>query len=390
MAATPKHAEKRSYFGIAESRASFGRTLRPERDTFHVFRGQQPALIHALSTPDFMLKLLITSCIVVLATLPAGAQKLFPRGTMEVLPVEDKNLAGEPCWTDPNIYGVELRTSWIATEHTQGIFKWGQFDQGIALAKANSKFVVLSITAVRPPSWVTSVVKTWTNSLGKTCPYPWDPNLQSFWNTLVQTMGQRYDGIEHVHGVVMWAGGTGGVVGDGTGIDCLFAPAAVDCNALDTIAGGGTGSGNTLWTNACEALCTMYANAFPTTVCFLHPGENYTNLDPQSMSDVATWWLNLRPLADSLFFNGFSASMPKYIRRYGFVPWPSTNLDIASVKKGMFQTQGPIGSSQMKGQTLAQVFQNVQNVIAVQIYPTDPATDPGEQTIINFNHSVGL
>jgi hypothetical protein len=44
----------------------------------------------------------------------------------------------------------------------------------------------------------------------------------------------------------------------------------------------------------------------------------------------------------------------------------------------------------MNGQTLAQVFQNVQNIIAVQIYPTDPETDPGEQTIINFNHSVGL
>jgi hypothetical protein len=44
----------------------------------------------------------------------------------------------------------------------------------------------------------------------------------------------------------------------------------------------------------------------------------------------------------------------------------------------------------MHGQTLAQVFQNVQDVIAIQIYPTDPATDPGEQTIINFNHSVGL
>jgi hypothetical protein len=44
----------------------------------------------------------------------------------------------------------------------------------------------------------------------------------------------------------------------------------------------------------------------------------------------------------------------------------------------------------MQGQTLAQVFQNVYNIIAVQIYPTDPATDPGEQTIISFNKNVGL
>jgi hypothetical protein len=337
-----------------------------------------------------MTKLLITSFIVALAALPAGAQKVFPHGTMVVLPVEDQNLAGEACWNDPNIIGVGLRTSWIATEHDPGIFKWDQFDQGIALAKANNKFVVLSITAVRPPSWVTNVVTTWTNSLGKTCPYPWDANLQSFWNTLVQTMGQRYDGISHVHGVDMWVGGTGGVSGNGTGIDCLFAPAAPDCTALDAIAGGGAGSGNTLWTNACKTLCTMYANAFPTTPCFLHPGKNYFNLDPQSMSDIATWWLNLRPTANSLFYNGFSVNMPKFKRSLGFIPWPNTNLDIASIKKGMFETLDAIGSSRMAGQTLAQVFQNVQDVIAVQIYPTDPATDPGEQTIINFNHSVGL
>jgi hypothetical protein len=56
----------------------------------------------------------------------------------------------------------------------------------------------------------------------------------------------------------------------------------------------------------------------------------------------------------------------------------------------MFQTLSAIGTPPMNGQTLAQVFQNVQNIIAVQIYPTDPATDPGETTLINFNHSVGL
>jgi hypothetical protein len=57
--------------------------------------------------------------------------------------------------------------------------------------------------------------------LGKTCPYPWDANLQSYWQTLVQTMGQRYDSERFVHGIDMWVGGTGGVVGDGTGIDRL-------------------------------------------------------------------------------------------------------------------------------------------------------------------------
>ena len=70
-----------------------------------------------------MTKLLITSFIVALAALPAGAQKLFPHGTMVVLPVEDQNLAGEACWNDPNIIGVGLRTTWVGTERDPGIFK---------------------------------------------------------------------------------------------------------------------------------------------------------------------------------------------------------------------------------------------------------------------------
>lgn len=55
-------------------------------------------------------------------------------------------------------------------------------------------------------------------------------NLQSFWNALVEAMGQRYDGVSCVHGVDMWAGGAGGP-GDGTGIDCFFAPTSADCTA---------------------------------------------------------------------------------------------------------------------------------------------------------------
>jgi hypothetical protein len=327
---------------------------------------------------------------VALGALNAGAHKPFPRGTIVVLPVNDSNLSGEACWRDPNIIGVTLRTTWKASEATQGNFEWEQFDQGISLARANNKFVVLSITPIFSPQWVTSVVKTWTNSLLKTCPYPWDSNLQSFWRTLIQTMGQRYDGVSLVRGVDMWVGGTGGAVADGTGIDCLFAPSATDCNALDAIAGGGQNSGDTLWSNACKALCMIYANAFPKTPCFLHPGKNYVNLDPQSMTNITTWWLNLRENINSLFNNEFNATLPNFKRTLGYIPWPNTTLHIAGIDSGMFQTKGAIGSSLMKGETLAQVFQNVHNVIAVQIYPTDPATDPGEQAIISFNKSVGL
>jgi hypothetical protein len=318
-----------------------------------------------------------------------AAQKPFPRGTMVVLPVDDTNLSGEACWSNPNIIGVCLRTAWTATEHYQGKFNWKQFDSGIALAQANNKFVVLSVTAIFPPPWVTAVVKVWKNSFDESCPYPWDPNLQSFWSALVQAMGTRYDGVSCVHGVDMWAGGTGGP-DDGTGIDCFFAPTSADCTALDAIAGGGPNSGNVLWSNACEALGAMYVNAFPTTACFLHPGRNYGNLDPQSMDTITSWWLSLRSNANSLFNNEFDAGLPQSDPKLGYIPWPHTSLKISSINNGMFQTRGAIGSTRMKGQTLAQVFKNVQNVVAVQIYPSDPGTDPGQTTIINFNKSVGL
>jgi hypothetical protein len=108
------------------------------------------------------------------------------------------------------------------------------------------------------------------------------------------------------------------------------------------------------------------------------------------MDTLTSWWLSLRSNANSLFNNEFDDGLPHMDPKLGYIPWPHTSLKIASINNGMFQTRGAVGSTRMKGQTLAQVFENVQNVVAVQIYPSDPATDPGQTTIINFNKSVGL
>jgi hypothetical protein len=90
--------------------------------TFGILEGRAVALLSAIT----------------LAALTASAQKPFPRGTMVVLPVEDKNLAAEVCWSDKNIIGVLLRARWICVERHQGSFNWSYFDQGIALAQANT------------------------------------------------------------------------------------------------------------------------------------------------------------------------------------------------------------------------------------------------------------
>ena len=190
---------------------------------------------------------------------------------MVVLPTDDPNIGSEVCWNDPNIIGVLLRTHWSTVEATRGTFDWSFFHQGLRLARANNKFIVLSISAVETPSWAAAVVPTWTNSIGQHCPYPWDSNLQTYWNELVQSMGQTFDGDGLVHGVDMWAGGTGG--GGASGIDCIFAPKPSDCTNLDAIAGGGTGSGDTLWNGACKALCKMYLSAFPDDPVLPSPGQ---------------------------------------------------------------------------------------------------------------------
>jgi hypothetical protein len=362
-------------------------------------------------------------CAATLATLSASAEKPFPRGTMVILPDDDPDIACEACWSDPNIVGVLLRTQWVKVEgDLRESFDWSYFEQGIQLAITNKKFVVLSISAVHAPSWVTNVVKTWENSIDQSCPYPWDLNLQTYWNELIASMGQTFDSVSCVHGIDMWAGGTGG--GSASGIDCIFAPNPSDCTALDTIAGGGTGSGDLLWNDACKALCKMYLSAFPTTQCFLHPGKNYINDDPQSMSNIATWWLNRVTGGNSLFFNGLTAgfpgnpldpnggpSNPQYDATLQCYAWPNTNLCISGIANGMFQTLDAIcdptscgllycDCTRMGTQTLADVLGFVESInasagggpfiICVQIYPTDPATEPNEQSIINFNQSVGL
>jgi hypothetical protein len=353
-----------------------------------------------------MRKALILFLAITLAAITANAQKPFPRGVMVVLPVDDPNLTTEACWSDPNIIGVLLRASWNKVQYKgQSDFNWSFFNTGISMAQQNNKFVVLSISAVTPPSWVT--VPIWSSN-GQTCPYPWDANLQSYWQALVTSMGSNFDSVSCVHGVDMWAGGSGG--SGATGITCYFAGDNAACKALDTIATGlgitGPNPGNTLWTSACESLCSMYLSSFPTTPLYLTPGTNYSELDPQSMTEIATWWLNSYPAGNSLFFNIFVNDQEPAPGGY----WPNTTLNVSSITNGMFQTAGPLCTSDdctgpMGTETLAQVLNDVITinttqspagappgpyVTAVQIYPTDPATETYEASIKKFNLSVGL
>ena len=59
------------------------------------------------------------------------------------------------CWSNPNIAGVVLRTTWGKIESAQNQYDWTYLDTGVALAQAHNKKVSISVRAgVDSPSWV--------------------------------------------------------------------------------------------------------------------------------------------------------------------------------------------------------------------------------------------
>ena len=92
----------------------------------------------------------------------AGAQtpKASTCGIIYLLKAErpdfpSRDLAKEPCWTNPYVQGVLLRAFWSKVQPHEGAIDWSFFDQGVALAAKYNKKVGLLITAgVATPQWV--------------------------------------------------------------------------------------------------------------------------------------------------------------------------------------------------------------------------------------------
>jgi hypothetical protein len=308
-----------------------------------------------------------------------GDIKAPPRGTYVVLKENDPNIDSEPCWKNPNVYGVLLRTRWSVVEAKQGTYDWSYFDHGLALAKEHGKLIQISITCgVYAPDWLYGLgVSKWTTS-GKirgsqTQPAPWDAEFQKHLSALISAWGARYDSNPLVASVTIWCGGRN--------IETFFAQNQEDAAQLDRV--GGT----RLWLAAAEKFVDMYHAAWPTTPLYLACGKNYPD-QKASLTQLAEY--ALRKGNFGLQTNAWTAVYPFINRSTGKAYWPHTNIEISSIRLTGAQELFPIGSTRMKGETVAQVMDNAIRFHLgwFQAYPSDFAKDPDETSYIRYNNAV--
>ncbi len=172
-----------------------------------------------------------------------------------------RGLGREPCWTNPNIQGVALRSQWGKIEPSEGHFDWSLFDEGIALAKQYHKKVSLSVVAgTTTPTWVYQAGATRFDFQkihkrgeveGMTQPLPWDKVFLSKWGAFVAEFSKRYDNTSEVAYVTMG--------GPGRRAETYFLDSAEDVAKLDSM------GGIQRWVEGSEKIVDLYASAFQKT-----------------------------------------------------------------------------------------------------------------------------
>lgn len=301
-----------------------------------------------------------------------------------VLPDEDPNIDNEPCWTDNNILGVTLRSTWKQIETAPGVYDWSYFLHGLQLCHSsnspNGKYAILSVDCGRIiPKWIQG--QTWTLQT----PYkgtftvmaPWGSDFQSSLAQFIAAFGQQFDSDTRCAGVSIWAGGYT--------YECFFAVTQADTDALKAQYGG-----SSIWVNAAESAASEFVQAFPNTQCYVMTGIPYLDGDV-TMTNLATY---CQALGIGLQSNALSAKYPHLGVHHAW--FPHTNLPLlvtpAQVPLSRYQLVAPIGSPEMNGANLTAVLTNAYNAGAnnVEIYPTDPNSGPdAAQAIITFNQEVG-
>jgi hypothetical protein len=320
---------------------------------------------------------------ILLVTLPLsssrGAMKPPPRGTYVALKENDPNIDSEPCWKDPNVFGVLLRTKWSVVEANRGAYDWSYFDHGLSLAENYGKLVQMSITCgVGAPEWLYGLgVPRWTTT-GKirgpeSQPAPWDNAFQKHLFALITAWGARYDSNPLVASVTLWCGGRN--------IETFFAQTPEDVAQLDRVGGIQT------WLAAAEKVVDTYHAAWPTTILYLACGKNYPD-ERSSLTQLAEYALSKGNFG--LQTNAWTAVYPFVNRKTGKAYWPHTKIEISSIRLTGAQELFPIGSERMKGQTVGQVMDNAIRFHLgwFQAYPSDFAKDPGEASYIRYNNAV--
>jgi hypothetical protein len=307
--------------------------------------------------------------------------KASPLGAYSVLPVSDPHIASEPCWADPNIKGVLLRSNWSDVEDVEGVYDFGYFNTGLSLCKQYGKEAMLSVSCGQDaPEWLYGMgAKKWRIYTGgpSFMPKPWDNIFQSRLASLIAILGSTYDSEPLVVGATIWAGGRG--------IETFFAQSSQEIQEL--VSTGGVA----MWVAAAEFCIHQFKIAFPSTALYLACGENFSGDHNASMTSVANYALGL---GYGLQSNALTATYPFLDHASGIWYFPHTKIDLHTVALVGYQLLDPIAIIVKKTghpQTIADVTANAlaANGKWVQYYPTDPAMDPGEESLVRLNDAVG-
>ena len=185
-----------------------------------------------------------------------------------------RDLAKEPCWINPYVQGVLLRTFWSKIQPRAGAIDWSFFDEGVALAARSNKKVGLLITAgVTTPQWVYAAGAyefkvTTPKGPALSMPLPWDPVFQAKWGEVIHAFGVRYDNNPQVVYIVMG--------GPGRRAESFFVSSTADEAALDTLAQSqGYANGLAAWLVGTKWVIDQYAQHFPTVPFILDLGPPY-------------------------------------------------------------------------------------------------------------------
>src|SRR5580704_2823310 len=172
-----------------------------------------------------------------------------------------QDLAHDPCWKNPNVQGVSLRSNWDKIEPVEGEFDWSFFDDGVRMAGRTHKKIAMSVTAgVTSPSWVYTAgayrfnirkLRRRGGSEGMSQPLPWDQKFLTKWGDFVRAFAARYDHDEHLTYVVMG--------GPGRRAETFFVDSPEDIAQVES-------SGDlSRWVQGSEKIVDLYGAAFGKT-----------------------------------------------------------------------------------------------------------------------------
>jgi hypothetical protein len=311
-------------------------------------------------------------CLLHLAAYGQGMTKLAGSGIFDLLPGDTvqhpfKNLAGQPCWTNPNVGGVVLRTSWAKLQPAQNQYDWTFLDTGVASAQTHNKKISISVQGgVFSPNWIYTVGAKEVAIPGfGTMPVPWDPVFLQNWANLVQTLGARYDRVSVVAYVTM--GGPG------------RHEEAYVCTTPGSMQEFNADGGVQAWVPAAEAILDKYAASFPNTPFLYAYGSPLVPTRSTAFSDVTAYGVATYPGRFGIKSDALHpATSPEY--------WSSDHIPALSPKTTVgYQMLTAFKGKRVKGGSLTDALNLgilTYKAHFIEVYDAD-CNNPDEQPAIS-------